>query len=722
MKAYETVILAEKPSQARLYAEAFSSTEKKDGYILIKSNEVFKDGAIIIWALGHLLEIPAPAVLNEKWSSRSLNVLPIDPPEIVLQVKEDTKKIFEVSQRFLPNAKKVIVATDDDREGENIAWSIIEYLKINPKSKIITRIQSKSFEKDVVLKAFINEKPAEQFYLRYIEARTRMFADYLIGMNASTLYSLLLKEKGIQESFSVGRVQTPTLALINERERAMREFVAKPFYENIITVNHPNGNFEAKAEGKHETRNAAEKIISDVGLTYKASDLTEIAKVTKTLERTKSPKLYTLSSLQTRLNKKVKFSPAKTLKTVQALYEKKYLTYPRTAIPYITDAEYEYLKNRFKSYTEYLNLELSIEQENPNSKHVNNKKVVEHFAIIPTKIIPKASSLTDDERTVYDEVLKNTMAMFLNDYTYEKTVIEINKNHLVYKASGNVEIDKGWKVLLDDNLTEDSEEKPTTAGLNKEKVLPIVQEGDPIQITPMLKEGKTTKPKRYTEGDLITAMKNPMNTLTDEEIAELAEEEATEFQLGTEATRTPIIETLKAREYIEIKKNLVYITPKGEILCQALKGTLLTSASMTAKWEAFLKLIGEGQQQEQTFITSINAFILKLIEEAPEQVRSEATEHYLKAHKEANSISGCPLCKVGHIVDKGSFYGCSSKECKQSFSKELLSKKISATQLKKILTKKKSDLIKGFKGKKEFDAYLELEQKENKYGYKLAFK
>lgn len=728
MKEYETVIIAEKPSQAKAYAQAFPGSQFKGDHTIIKPNQYLKDGAIIIACVGHLLEIPKPGELDPKWNSFSMDTLPINPPKIVYQVKANTKNVFDVFEKHLKNAKTLIVGTDLDREGEAIAWSLIEFLNIDVQSKVMKRIRPKSLEQQSILDAFKNMTEAHLYYRQYIEARTRMFSDYLIGMNASTLYSQLIKqkireEKGIHESysFSIGRVQTPTLALLYEREKAIQNFKATPFYEAQLKVKHPHGEFIAKADGRYEQREQLIQLLSENTLTVGQTKTTNITNVHKTVEHVKPPKLFTLSNLQSRLNKKYKFSPNKSMKIIQSLYENKLITYPRTAIPYITEEEFNYLKDHFSNYTAYLNLDLEIHHSEPNVKYVNKAKVEEHFAIVPTRNTPKKDELSEDEKKVYGEVVKNTIAMFLEDYTYEKTVVEINEGNILFKASGKVEKQLGWKILLNDKNEDPEEETPFE---EKDEVkLPVVQTNDLIQITPNLHEGKTTIPKRYSEGELLTVMKNAAKNLTDEELEMLEEEEPSEFELGTEATRTPIIETLKDREYIVIKKNKVYVTSKGAVLCKILEGTLLASPVMTAKWEAFLKMIGRGEQEEQTFIDNIFKFIDKMISEAPSQIRSEVIETFLSEKNDEEAIALCPLCKKANTVDKGRFYGCSNKECNQTFSKTLINKEISAKQLERILTKGSSTLIKGFKGKsgKQFDAYVALELKENKYAFTFKF-
>lgn len=701
-------VIAEKPKQAKAYADAFK-TERKNGFFEVKPNEIFPNGAIITWCVGHLLEIPKPEHFNDKWAKWDLDVLPIFPEKFEFLVKDTTKEQFKIVQELLENSSTIIIATDIDREGENIAWSIIEKLGLANK-KEIKRLFINTLEPDVVYQGFKSLKNGKDFYNLYQEARTRQISDWLVGMNLSPLYSLNIQKKGIREIFSIGRVQTPTLCLINTREEAIKNFKEQSFYENAIRVDHMNGKFEAKAEGKYFDKSKAQEIFDSEGIKENEKHMTEIFKVEKSVGREYSPKLFTLSTLQTKANKLFKYSPAKTLEIVQSLYEKKLLTYPRTDIPYITEKEYAYLLENFDRYAALMNIkrpEMFIDKS--NSRYVNNEKVVEHFAIVMTKTVPteeKLKELKTEELNIYYEVIKNTLAMFYEPYQFEKTIISIKPSNIEFKATGRVELKKGWKVLFKES--DDSQNK-------NENILPAIDEGEPVQIEPFIKEGKTTKPKRLTQGDLITLMKNPEKNLTDHEIEMLASEEKSSFELGTEATRAPIIESLIERGYISVQKNLVYMTKKGELLCKAVEGTLLASPVMTAKWEAFLNKIGKGEREPKEFLENIKKFILKQINDISSQIEKldAVAESFLEAKEEAEQVGECPLCGKGKIVIRPNFYGCSNIDCKQTFNGEVLSRKISQAQMKKLLEKGKTDVIKGFKGKtKPFDAYLTIEKNE----------
>lgn len=690
-------IIAEKPSQAKAYAEALQPNKRKDGYYEIGPSDIFPDGAYLTWAYGHLVELVEPSVYKEEWGKWSLNHLPIKPEKFMYHVAAKNQVQYKVVSDLLAKCNDVIIGTDIDREGENIAWSIIRHAKAENKN--IKRLWINSLEVDVIQKGFKNLKNGLDFYPSYIEANTRQISDWLIGMNMSRLFTLYLQSKGVKDSFSVGRVQSPTLFMIYQRDKEIELFKPKAFYELIAKVNHQNGPFTVKAEGRYDSLEKASEILSNHHLQAGTKTLSEITKVVETNEKEPSPRLFTLSSLQMKANKLWKYSPSQVLKVLQQLYEKKLVTYPRTSTPYITDSEYAYILKNVEQYQKLIGTLFPIAQSEPQKRYVRTEAVQEHFAIVPTKQIPTEKMLLDlspEENNLYHEVVKTTVAMFHEPYQFKKTLIEVEYEKLIFKTTGKVEVSKGWKSLFQESIAEPKEEQ----------TLPNVTEGDPIQFVPEVKEGKTTKPKRLTEGDLIPLMIHSGKILEDEEQAVLKETEG----IGTEATRANIIETLKNQKYIEVKKNLVYTTSKGVILCEAIDGSLLASPALTAQWETFLRLIGKGERQQETFINGIYQFIDKLMGEIPLKMNSESLVSSIQHLESESHIGKCPSCSNGSIVAKERFYVCSESKdgCKQTFSLKLLDKSISETQMIKLLTKGKTDMIKGFKGKKKFDAYLTL--------------
>ncbi|MEH2980239.1 DNA topoisomerase III [Bacillus amyloliquefaciens] len=711
------VILAEKALQAKefIHAKALKPNVMKDGYYEIQPNEVFKHGALLTWASGHLLELAEPHTYKEEWKKWDVENLPIIPDNFSFVVSEARKKQFGIIKELLKNTNEIIVATDPDREGENIAYSIIE--KCGCSNKKFKRLWINSLQPNVVNKGFENLLDASKTYPYYIEAQTRQKSDWLIGMNATRLYTELLRAKGLRGVYSVGRVQTPTLFMIYEREREIENFVPKPFFEIEGNAEHENGKFTVKVNGKLDTKNEALEILGKNQVSLKEPIITKITKVNESIEKESSPKLFTLASLQSKANKLWKYSPSKVLDTVQKLYVSKLVSYPRTDTPYITESEFSYLANNISSYQNIIGAEFEIKNSEPKKRYVNPKEVLEHYALIPTDKIPTATELnklSEIEKNIYQEIVRNTVAMFHREYEYSKTTIHINFNNLVFMTTGKTELDEGWKELFPKN--------PKSKGGNEEEKdrLPVLKEGDEISLNVNIKEGKTTKPKRFTEGQLIPMMESCGKNVEDEDDKKVLKENE---GIGTSATRASIIETLKNQEYIKIEKNTVFVTQKGVILCEAVNGTLLSSPALTAKWEKFLKMIGKGERDSKTFLNSIEKFIYKLIEEVPDQIETLNIEMHIEKTEQENSLGGCPSCKKGHIVERGKLYGCSeySSGCKQTFPKELLSKEITVTQMKKLLDKGKTNVIKGFKGSKTFDSFLTIELDKDRGFYKYKF-
>lgn len=702
------LILAEKPSQAKAYADAFNNISRKDGYIEVNDNRFFYGKAYISWGFGHLVELVEPEKYKKEWGEWSLNALPIIPKHFKFQVAKDKKKQFNTVKKLLDQATEIIVATDSDREGENIARSIIDLAGAS--SKPTKRLWINSLEIAEIQKGFKSLKNGLDYIPLYEEAKTRQIADWIVGMNASRLYTLLIQSKGGQGAYSVGRVQSPTLFLINKREQEIKNFVPKPFYELVANVTVKKGNFVAKHKEKFDQKKQVAEILQKHNIAdSKQNGL--IKHVEKENKKSNSPKLHSLSTLQTKMNQKWKYSPSDVLKIVQSLYEKKLLSYPRTDTQYITDNEFEYLKQNLDQYKETLGITFDVVYPNARKRYVNNEKVQEHYSIIPTKQVSKLDALDEKERNVYKEVLATTLAMFMGDYQYEQTKIIVDINGLDFHATGNVEIDKGWKVLF----TNEKEENKETI------ILPSVSPNEGCNSILNTKEGITKPPKPYTEGGLINMMKHAGKEIEDDE----AKEKLKEVEgIGTEATRSGIIETLKRQKYIEVKKNIVSVTKKGEILCDAINGTLLSSPEMTAKWEQYLSKIGNRQGSQQKFLDNIERFILSLIEKAPNDI--EKVEKNLTSLSTVEKIGECPVCDSGTISDKGKFYGCSgyANGCKFTIPKTFLGKAISKSNAEKLLQGKSTSLLKGFKSKKgkNFDASLKLDDGNGKIQFEFPKK
>lgn len=704
----KVVILAEKPSQAKAYSDAFSIKKKDKTFIELHPCSIFPNGAILTWGIGHLVELKQPKEYKPEWGTWRLSSLPILPERYEFKVASGKYEQFNAVKRLFKEADIIINGCDVDREGSNIFYSI--YHMTGVRGKTIKRLWINSLEVDEVRKGFSNLHDNEKDLLLYAEAKTRQISDWLVGMNGSRLYTLLLQQKGLKDSLSIGRVQSPTTYLIYQRHLEIENFVAKPFYEIEGNFTAVNGKYKGKAKIKSENKEEVQQLLNQHNIT--GNDPGIIKSVSKKEMRIKSPKLHALSTLQSTANKRWKYSPKKVLDTVQKLYDKKILSYPRTDTQYITENEFAYLSANLESYQDLIENRFTPASKRPSKRYVDGSKVQEHYAIVPTKMVPtraKIQGLSTEERNIYFEVLNTTLAMFHHDYVYEETKVTTDVNGLDFETVGKTEISKGWRELFHYGLNDNKVKKDDNAA----QPLPKLEKGENVKSLVKMKEAMTTAPKPYTEGQLISMMKTCGKSVENEEEMEILKEVE---GLGTEATRSGIIETIKRHQYIEVKKNIVHITEKGKILCQSIEGNLLSSPSMTAKWEAYLKKIGNGNGTPQAFLGSIAKFLNKLIEEVPGQLNAESIQQSIDVVKEVNQnpIALCPRCKKGSISVNRSYYSCSeyANGCKQTFPGKLLSKNITEKQVKDLCTKGKTNVIKGFKPKakekRKFDAMLIL--------------
>lgn len=692
------VIVAEKPSQAKAYAEAFKTT-KREGYMEVSPDPIFPEGAYITWGIGHLVELKEPKAYDPKWGKWKLDALPILPEQYQFQVARGKAQQFGIIKKLIQGTDTVINACDVDREGSNIFYSI--YYQTGAKGKRIQRLWINSLEVDEVRKGFQELRDNRQDLLLYQEARARQISDWLVGMNGSRLYSLLLQEKGIREVFAIGRVQTPTVFLIYQREKEIEAFVPEPFYEIEGVFQAEKGKYKGKAKIKAKERKEAEELLAKHDITKKADGI--VAQLKTTEKRVPPPMLHSLSTLQAAANRKWKYSPAKVLSVMQGLYEKKLVSYPRTDAQHITPGEFSYLAGQVEKYQKLIGTEFPIASKAPKKRFVDSAKVQEHYAIIPTKSIPtarKLEGLARDERNLYEEVLRTTLAMFHRDYRYAETKVTTDVKGLAFFTTGKTDLEQGWKELF-----------PTAKETKQEPSLPELREQEPVKADVAIKEGMTTPPKPYTEGQLIAMMKTCGKFVEDVEDTEILKEIE---GLGTEATRSGIIETIKRHEYITVNKNIVSITDKGRILCQSIEGNLLSSPSMTAKWETYLKKIGKGEGSPEVFLSTIGKFIHKLLEEVPAQMQKNGLPDQMPTLDAKDEIAVCPRCKKGKIVSRKGFYSCTEFDngCKQSFPAVFLKKRLTAKQIEYLCTRGKTPVIKGFVSKngKKFSAKLVLEE------------
>lgn len=699
----KTVILAEKPPQAKAYAEAFEVAKREKTHIELKPCSTFPHGATITWGIGHLVGLKMPGEYKDEWKKWDIKNLPIFPDVFEYKVSQGKINQFNAVKKLINNADVVINACDVDREGSNIFYSTFNMT--GAKNKTIKRLWITSLEVDAIVKGFQSLQSNEKDLLMYKEAKTRQISDWLVGMNASPLYSLLLQNKGLNASLSIGRVQSPLVYMIYQHQKEIENFVSKPFFELVGHFKSTNGPYSGKARIKTDTLKELTSLLEEKSLVLDKEITGKVLELETKEKHTRSPRLHSLSTLQKLANKKWKYSPSKVLEIMQSLYEKKLVTYPRTSINFITENEFVYLANNVEKYMQLINVEFTPNKI-ADKRYVDGEKVQEHYAIIPTKTIPSANtlnSLSVEEKHIYDEVLRNTLAMFHSDYLYEETKIVTAVNDIKFETVGKVEIEKGWKSLF---VHSDDEEHVKN---DSNKVLPSVSKDEGVLSILQSKEGHTTPLKHYTEGDLIGIMKTAGKTVDNETDKEILNEVE---GLGTDATRSGIIDKIKENGYIEVKKNIVSVTNKGEILCESINGTLLSSPIMTAKWESKLKKIGEGQGSQDEFLQGIKDFIVGIIEDAPQKIGTEKISLAAEEQHHTQFVGKCPKCGNG-IREKKSFFGCSKyPDCKFTLSDNFRKKKLTKTNIKDLLDGKETT-VKGIKkaDKNTYNAVVKLNEK-----------
>jgi DNA topoisomerase III len=700
------LIIAEKPDQGSTLASVFK-TKKQAGFIEILPNDFFPNGAFVTWAVGHLCELAAPEKYDASLKKWSLQTLPISPENYQYEVVRSKQKQFDIIYKLVhhPGVTEIIHAGDAGREGELIVRNI---LRLTKAQKPMKRLWISSLTPNAIKEGFNNLLKEEDTRNLYFEAYTRACSDWLVGMNASRLYSLLLQQKGFSDVFSVGRVQTPTLALIVKKELEIEQFVSEPFWEveaKFVMGKHKySGKWEKDGNSRIESKEMAEKISA-----FCENKEAEISDVQAEKKEYLPPFLYNLSALQTEANKRFKMSPKKTLDILQKLYQKGNISYPRSDSRFVTPEEantFPSILQRFsqmQEYSEYFPLPIASIQE--NSRYVNEKKVTDHYAIIPTEQIPNLVKLPPEEKQLYDLIVRSLIAAHydksISEYTTITTLVD---GRATFVSKGKVQVQEGWKKVIS---SKDAE---------KDTILPHLELGSEGRVDHVkVKESKTQPPKRYTEGQLISVMKTAGKHLDDKELEKVLMK--TEG-LGTEATRAGIITMLKDRNYIQVQKNLVYATAKAKILITAVGNQILASPEMTAKWEQKLRDISEGAASPKQFMDQTKKLVNHLINhsqqdaqswEFSENIQNEFEPRKFKGGKTPTKLGNCKKCN-GTVVDKGSFYGCTNykaNKCSFTISKKILGKSITQKHVKAILATGQTDLIEGFSGKdKTFNAKL----------------
>lgn len=709
----KTLILTEKPSVARDFAQALGGgSGGSDGFI---ENEKY----VITWAIGHLLAPFDPEDYDSQYKKWSLATLPIIPPEFKFKAQPKTKKQFDTIKRLLKRSDldRLIVATDAGREGELIARLILQEGK--SKLKAYRFWTSAALTKDVIHTELKNIKPLKDYDRLFIAGSARQKADWLVGMNLSRLATLKLNDL-----FSVGRVQTAVLSMLVERRKAIEAFVPKDYFEFKAKFKFKNGDVSAywfdplkKEEDKRkDKREEFDELLKNLQMKD------AVVTVLNQTEKTSYPQgLYSLTELQRQANILYSFSATKTLEIAQALYEKyKCLSYPRTDSKVMATSSFDMVKGlvyKFKDlYPEHFEKFAGFKVSVKNKTVFDDSRLTDHHGLIPLKDFN--GDPNSPEGKIFHLVLKRFITNFLENHRYLETELEIECEKNKFKTRGKKIIEMGFKVL---------------EGRESEEILPELA----LREKGLLKSGeveakKTKPPFEYTEASLLYDMTNPAKLVVEADLKKIFR---TEVGLGTQATRAQIIETLLKRSYVDRNGKNLIATDKGVLLVDRLSDMPstkeLTSVSQTAKLEQSLQSMAEGETDDSEFLDNVNDFINSATNEWKKTEGIERDKSKPKSYggktfgpkvqAQVSNLGPCPICGA-EIKDFPKSYSCSrwKEGCGFTIWKVVAKKKLSESQVKKLMTEKKTDLIKGFKSKagKPFEAYL-IMNKEGKVEFEF---
>ena len=633
----KTLVLAEKPSVARDIARVLGCKGKGDGCIN-------GDKYVVTWALGHLVTLADPDAYDDKYKAWRLEDLPMLPEKMKLVTIKQTSKQYRVVSALMkrPDIDKLVIATDAGREGELVARWIM--MKAHCKLPAY-RLWISSQTDRAIKEGFQNLKSAKEYDNLYYSAQARAEADWLVGLN--TTRALTCKYNA---SLSAGRVQTPTLALIVQREEEIQNFVPKLYY----TVKGDFGAFKGTyRDSKGNTRFSDKAFAESLqkSLLGRSYAVTKLEKATK---KQNPPAAYDLTELQRDANKKYGYSAKQTLSLMQSLYEyHKVLTYPRTDSRYITDDIVATLPERLRAMAvgPYQQGAMKLARGKIETKFiVNNAKVSDHHAIIPTEQSPNLSKLSYEERNIYDLVVRRFMAVLSEPFQYDEVKIEIAADKGSFFAKGKTPLKQGWKEFygtLDEDEDDDSDDKAQS--------LPPLKQGQALTLKGIkITEGKTKPPARYTEATLLSAMENPSKQITDKTLKAVIESTS---GLGTPATRADIIEKLFDNFSIERVGKEIHPTAKGKQLVRIVPEDL-KSATLTAKWEQQLQNISQGKQSMKKFIGEMREYSTSLVSKV---IVSDAQYNHENATKDKCPVCGKYLLEVNG--KKGKMLICQDREC-----------------------------------------------------------
>ncbi len=655
------VCVTEKPSVARDIARLLGANDRHDGYF--EGN-----GYQVTWTFGHLCELKEPNDYTDQWKWWSLGQLPMIPQRFGIKLKSDKgiEQQFNVIKTLIAAADEVINCGDAGQEGELIQRWVYQKAGCD---KPVKRLWISSLTDESIRKGFEQLKDSKEFDNLYFAGLSRAIGDWVLGMNATRLYTL--KYSRSRDVLSVGRVQTPTLAMIVARQREIDNFVPENYWElktayRGVTFNSTRGRFKTEA--------AADDIV------VKIRDLPfTVTSVETKKGREAPPRLFDLTSLQVECNKKYGMSADDALKTIQSLYEKKATTYPRVDTTYLSDDIYPQVPGILQAMVPYAALAapvLSLSKLPKSKKVFDNSKVTDHHAIIPTNVNPATVAMTTDEKRVYHLIALRFIAAFYPDCEFNTTTVLGEVEEYGFKATGKEILKPGWRDLFNRQGDRTADDEKPKADEEDNGVMPHFEKGESGPHVPSVLKRTTQPPKPYTEGTLLRAMETAGKTVDDEELRDAMKENG----IGRPSTRAAIIETLFKRRYIRKERKSLAPTMAGIQLIDTINEPLLKSAALTGLWEKKLREIERGDYSAAQFIGELKQMIGEIVlnvlrdnsggniaieQGKPQKPKTPAAagegEKPRKRAPRPKSVEDvlCPVCGKGHLVKGRSAFGCS---------------------------------------------------------------
>lgn len=678
--------IAEKPSVGKELARILGANNRRDGYF--EGN-----GYYISWTFGHFCTLKAPDDYSPDWKRWALDFLPMIPPKFQIKMIDNSgvQKQFNVLQTLIKECTEVVNCGDAGIEGELIQRWVLAKAMCN---KPVKRLWISSLTDEAIKEGFQNLKDSSAYDLLYAAGNARAIGDWLLGMNASRLYTVKYANgKGV---LSIGRVQTPTLALIVNRYNEILNFNPETYWE--LKTNYREVIFNS-TKRKFSVKEDALKILEEI----KNKEF-EIASSTKKNANESPLPLFDLTSLQVECNKKFNFTADDTLKHIQKLYEQKLVTYPRVDTTYLPEEMHSKIKpilEDMKPYSKFTSVLLD-KPIRKSKKVFDDKKITDHHAIIPTGVEPY-SGLPLAEKQVYDTIARRFIAAFYPDCVVSNTVVIGNVDEHEFSANGKVILEEGWRVLYPKKENDDKEDD--------DQLMPLFVKGEKGKHIPDLQEKQTQPPKQHTEATLLRAMETAGKQVDDPELRDLMKDNG----IGRPSTRANIIETLFKRNYIIRQRKNLIPTVTGIQLIKTINNELLKSVELTGIWEKKLRQIEKGEYEPSIFMEEMKQMVRELVHEVKYETNAKITiedttkkesvskEVSVKEKKESTKPPVeekiiCPKCKKGLMLKGRTAYGCSAfKEgCNFKVEFEYLNKKLSDKQIQVLIQKRKTPLIKGF--------------------------